>query len=158
MLAKRHQSVTVHLAFISAVNDLPVWNIIEAQASMFQNEAERFHLLLEQQDLPQSSFAKVEQAHQGMFWLDISPYQISMTMQSNSRLSYHHFWSRGIYGTSRYCLNTQSNLPSQLLNLRNFTRFLEVDSNPFPRQVRIEYEMWSDKVNLDSSILYLEIN
>ena len=156
MLANRHQ--TVQLSFIST--DLPFWNRIEAQASMFQKDDERFHLLLNQQNLPQSTLAeaKPNQIQQGIFWLDISPYQVIMTMQSNSRLSYRHFWERGIYGVSRYCLNSASDLPSQSLVLRNFTRSLEVNNNPFPRLVRIEYEVWSAKLHLGSYIMHLEID
>lgn len=156
MLANRHQ--TVNLSFIST--DLPFWNTIEAKASMFQNDHERFHLLLNQQHLPQSIVAEAEldKLQQGMFWLDISPYQVSMTMQSNGRLSYRHFWEKGIYGVSRYCLNPEPNFPSQSLVLRNFTRSLEVKNDPFPRIVRIEYEIWSAQLNLGTYILHLEIN
>jgi hypothetical protein len=160
MLAKRHQ--TVHLSFIST--DLPFWNTIEAKALLFQNDRERFHLLLNQQNLPQSIVAEAEpdKLQQGIFWLDISPYQVSMTMQSNGRLSYRHFWQRGIYGVSRYCLNSElnseSNFSSQSLVLRNFTHSLEVNSDPLPRIVRIEYEIWSAQLNLGSYILHLEIN
>lgn len=156
MLANCHQ--TVHLSFIST--DLPFWNTIETKASMFQHDRERFHLLLNQQNLPQSVVAEAEsdKVQQGILWLDISPYQVSMTMQSNGRLSYRQVWERGIYGVSRYCLNTASNLPSQSLILRNFTRSLQVNNDPFPRIVRIEYEMWSDKLHLGSYILHLSID
>ena len=156
MLVNRYQ--TVHLSFIST--DLPIWQVIEAQASLYQKDQERFHLLLNQQNLPHSvmSASDQEKSEQGLFWLEISPYRVMMTMQSNSRLSYRHFWEQGIYGVSRYCLNTDPDQPSQSLRFRNFTRYLKVENNPFPRNVRIEYEMWSARVHLGSYILYLEID
>lgn len=159
MLANRRTTVTVNLSFIST--DAPFWSIMKAEASMWQRDPERFHVLLNQQQLPQSITTPGEGAtdtlQQGMFWLDISPYQLTMTMQSNGGLSYRHFWERGIYGTSKYCLNIESNLPSPSLILRNFTRSFTIQSDPYPRLVRIEYEMWSAQLHLGSHILHLEI-
>ena len=78
-------------------------------------------------------------------------------MQSSSRLSYRHFWERGVYGVSRYCFNTEADEPSQSIRLRNFTRYLKVKGNAYPTSVRIEYELWSAKVQLGSYVLHLEI-
>jgi hypothetical protein len=160
MLANRHTTVTVNLALIS--KDLPFGSEIKTKASMWQKDAERFHLLLNQQQLPQSIATQAEEKNDvlqwGIFWLDISPYQVTMTMQSDGELSYRHFWERGIYGTSKYCLNTESNLPSQSLILRNFTRSLTVHSDLYPSLVRIEYEMWSAQLHLGSYILQLQID
>ncbi len=155
MLVNRYQ--TVHLSFIST--DLPIWKVIEAQATIYQKDEERFHLLLNQQKLPHSIIPTSDQdnSEQGLFWWDISPYRVMMTMQSNGKLSYRHFWEQGIYGVTRYCLNTDPDQPSQSLRFRNFTRYLKVDTNPFPRNIRIEYEMWSAKVHLGSYILHLDI-
>lgn len=155
MLVNRYQ--TVHLSFIST--DLPIWKVIEAQATIYQKDEERFHLLLNQQKLPHSMSPMSDQANseQGLFWWDISPYRVMMTMQSNGKLSYRHFWEQGIYGVTRYCLNTDPDQPSQSMRFRNFTRYLKVDNNPFPRNVRIEYELWSAKVHLGSYILHLDI-
>ena len=154
MLVNRYQ--TVYLSFIST--DLPVWNVIEAKATLYQKDRERFHLLLERQNLPHSvSTQERGKTEQGLFWLEISPYRVMLTMQSNGRLSYRHFWETGIYGVSRYCLNTKPDRPSQSLRFRNFTRYLKVNGDPFPKKVRIEYEMWSDKVHLGSYILHLDL-
>ena len=160
MLVNRYK--TVYLSFIST--DLPVWNVIEATASLYQKEKdrERFHLLLNQQNLPCSASPILgednrSKSAQGLFWLEISPYRVMMTMQSNSRFSYRHFWERGVYGISRYCLNADPNQPSKSVRFRNFTRYLEVENDPFPKNLRIEYEMWSDKVRLGSYILHLDI-
>ena len=162
MLVNRHK--IVYLSFIST--DLPVWNIIEAKASLYQKDRDRFHLLLNQQNLPASNSPFVEhnsankpnKDNQGLFWLEVSPYRVMMTMQSNSQLSYRHFWQRGVYGVSRYCLN--NNLPeaSSSLRLRNFTRYLKLEGNPFPKNLQIEYELWSQKVQLGSYILHLDID
>ena len=143
MLANRFQ--TVSLSFIST--DLPIWKTIVAKASMFQKDEQQFHLLLERQNLPQSivPMANDPKSQQGLFWLDISPYRVTMTMQSDGQLSYRHFWERGIYGSSQYCLNTDLNRPNQLLRFQNFTTYLQVENNPYPRSVRIGYELWGSK-------------
>ena len=154
MLVNRYQ--TVYLSFIST--DLPVWSVIEAKASLYQRDRERFHLLLNQQNIPQSVAPNDQgSSSQGLFWLEITPYRVMMTMQSNSRLSYRHFWERGIYGVSRYCLNGSSDRPGKSLRFRNFTRYLQVEQDIFPKNVRIEYEIWSQQVQLGSYILQLNI-
>jgi len=155
MLINRHQ--TVYLSFIST--DFPVWNVIEATASLYQKDRDRFHLLLNQQNLPHSvSPNNQEKCDQGLFWLEITPHRVMLTMQSNNRLSYRHFWEKGIYGISRYCLNTNPDEPSKSLRFRNFTRHLKVEQDTYPTSVRIEYEMWSEKAQLGSYILHLDVN
>ena len=156
MLVNRYQ--TVSLSFIST--DLPVWNTIVAKASMFQKDKERFHLLLEQQDLPHSIVPSLNESksQQGMLWLDISPYRVMMTMQSNSKLSYRHFWEQGVYGTSRYCLNTDVDLPGKSIQFRNFTRHLRIENSLYPKNIRIEYELWAGDGRLGSYLMHLEID
>ncbi|MGD1918997.1 MAG: hypothetical protein ACFCAD_08935 [Pleurocapsa sp.] len=147
MLINRHQ--TVYLSFIST--DFPVWNVIEATASLYQKDQERFHLLLNQQNLPQSVFPdNQEKFDRGLFWLEITPYRVILTMQSNNRLSYRHFWEKGIYGVSRYCLSSDPDEPGKSIRFSNFTRYLKVEQDVYPKNVRIEYEMWSEKVQLGS--------
>lgn len=155
MLVNCHR--TVHLSWIST--DLPVWTTIEARASLYQKDGERFHLLLTQQNLPHSvsPLEESNRLHQGLFWLEVSPYRVMMTMQSDGKLSYRHFWEKGVYGVSRYCLNTSLDCPNKSLRFRNFTRYLEVDTDPVPTSLRIQYEMWSQNVNLGSYILHLNI-
>ena len=155
MLVNRYQ--TVYLSFIST--DLPVWNVIEATASLYQKDRERFHLLLDRQNLPNSAACEgQDKSHQGLFWLEITPYRAMMTMQSNNRLSYRHFWEKGVYGVSRYCLNTDPDRQSESIRFRNFTRYLKVEQDIYPKNVRIEYEMWSQQVQLGSYILHLDID
>ncbi len=155
MLINRHQ--TVYLSFIS--KDLPVWNVIETTASLYQKSEEKFHLLLNQQSLPHSIASdNQEKSNQGLFWLEITPYRVMLTMQSNNRLSYRHFWEKGVYGVSRYCLNSNPDEPSRSLRFRNFTRHLKVEQDTYPTKVRIEYEMWSDKAQLGTYILHLDLS
>ena len=155
MLINRHQ--IVYLSFIST--DLPVWNTIEAAASLYQKSAEKFHLLLNQQNLPQSIFSDdQEKFDRGLFWLEITPYRVMLTMQSNNKLSYRHFWEKGIYGVSRYCFNGNLDEPSKSIRFSNFTRHLKVEQDVYPKNVRIEYEMWSEKVQLGSYILHLDLS
>ena len=153
MLINRHR--TVCLSFIST--DFPVWNVIETSATLDRRDKEKFHLLLDGQDLPHSVFDSDRgKCYQGLFWLEITPYRVVLTMQSDNKLSYRHFWEKGIYGVSRYCLNSSAEQPS-ILQFRNFTRYLKVEQDDCLRNVRIEYEMWSDKLKLGSYILHLDV-
>ena len=157
MLVNRYKNV--YLSFIST--DLPVWNIIEATASLYQRDRDRFHLLLNQQNLlytPNSQSNRPEEYQKGLFWLEISPDRVMMTMQSNSQFSYRHFWERGAYGVSRYCLNSQPPESSTSIRLRNFTRYLWLEGHPFPKNLQIEYELWSDRVRMGSYVLHLDID
>ncbi|HHP7230079.1 MAG TPA: hypothetical protein ACFCUY_04385 [Xenococcaceae cyanobacterium] len=155
---------TVYLSFIST--DLPLWNIIEARASLYQKEQDKFHLLLNQQNLPTSTKAEdyaatsleSESSKKGLLWLEISPDRVMMTMQSNSRFSYRHFWEKGVYGISRYWLNSQTSETSNSFRLRNYTRYLKLNSNPVPQSLQVEYELWSAQLKLGSYVLHLEIN
>ncbi len=47
---------------------------------------------------------------------------------------------------------------SEQMRLRNFTRRLTLVGRPFPQQLRIEYELWSEKLQLGNYILNLEIS
>lgn len=93
-----------------------------------------------------------------LLWFEISPYRVTMTRQaSGGQLNYRHFWERGIYGLSNYWLNSESLQESDRLGLRNFTRSLELVGRPLPQQLRVEYELWSGKVQFGNYILKLEI-
>lgn len=155
MLVNRYQ--TVYLSIIST--DLPIWNVIEASASLYQRDQERFHLLLHQQNLPAFSpfVSQQDKMTPGLFWLEISPNRVMMTMQSNGKLSYRHFWERGTYGVSRYCLSDYAKEPIKSIRLRNFTRYLRIEMDPYPKSVRLEYEIWSAQVQLGSYVFHLNI-
>jgi hypothetical protein len=81
-----------------------------------------------------------------------------MTMQGNGKLSYRHLWERGIYGLSRYWLHSDSLDAHGQVRLRNFTKSLTLEGHPLPEHLRLEYELWSEKVQLGSYILNLEIH
>ena len=147
----------IHLSFVST--DLPLWNVIEGRASLYQKDRQKFHLLLDRDNLPQSSLDKdKERSSTGLLWLEVSPSRVILTMQSNGKFSYRHFWERGVYGISRYFFNEDVPENSSSFRLRNFTRFLRFDCDPFPRRVQIDYELWSAKLKLGSYVLHLEID
>jgi hypothetical protein len=72
-------------------------------------------------------------------------------------LSYRHFWEKGVYGVSRYWLNSNSQDNSSI-RLRNFTRSLKLEGHPLPTSVQVEYELWSAKLPLGSYIFHLDID
>lgn len=153
MLINRHQ--TVSLSLIST--DLPVWEVIETTASVYQRNKNRFHLLIEPQNLPHSHTESNQKDDRGLVWLEISPYRVTLTMQSNGKLSYRHYWERGIYGVSRYCLSDSIENTGKSLHLRNFTRHLKLDSDPVFKSLRIEYEIWSSETRLGSYVFHLNV-
>jgi hypothetical protein len=152
------QRKTVYLSFIST--DLPVWNIIEATASLYQKDRDRFHLLLSQQNLPQPSFDSIDAQdnEKSLLWLEISPSQVIMTVQGQNRVSYRHFWERGVYGFSRYWLNGTSPEQINSLRLRNYTRHLRLEGSPLPKTLQVEYELWSGQIILGSYFWHLNIH
>ncbi len=81
-----------------------------------------------------------------------------MTMQGNTQISYRHFWEKGVYGISRYWLSLESLQPCQPIRLRNFTTDLKLTGKILPENLRIEYELWSQKLQLGRYILNLEIH
>ena len=151
MLANRRNNV--YLSFIST--DLPLWNIIEGNASLYQKDSDKFHLLLEQNNLAQS---QPTTSTKGLLWLEISPSRVVLTMQSNGKFSYRHFWERGVYGISRYWFNADLPENSSSFRLRNFTRFLQFDCDPFLKSVQINYELWSSQLKLGSYVLHLDLD
>ena len=147
------------LSWIST--DLPFWSSIETAATIYQREKERFHLLLNQPLLPADGMSLPIASDQGtsLLWLELSPYRVIMTMQGNGKLGYRHFWETGIYGLSRYWLhNAEADFyDNKILRLRNFTRTLQLEGRPLPESLRLEYELWSEKVRLGHYVLHLEI-
>jgi hypothetical protein len=168
-----HHRKPVCLSFVST--DLPIWSVVEAAATLYQKDQERFHLLLTEPMIQDQAIA-VERAdapasglgtpgHETLppipaprlLWLEISPYRVIMTMQGNGRFSYRHFWEQGVYGVSRYWLQSDLLSGSGQMRLRNFTRSLKLEGDALPHRLRIEYELWSEKVQLGAYVLNLEI-
>jgi hypothetical protein len=145
--------------------DLPLWSVVETDATLYQKDQEKFHVLLTEplvQDFSmdpghQALAVPLPTATPRLLWLEISPYRVIMTMQGNGQFSYRHFWEQGVYGISRYWLQTETLTSSYQLRLRNFTRHLTLDGNPLPHQLRIEYELWTEQLQVGHYVLNLEI-
>ncbi|MBD2165669.1 hypothetical protein H6G04_14825 [Calothrix membranacea FACHB-236] len=163
-----HHRKPVCLSLIST--DLPVWSVVETAGTLYQKDTDRFHLLLTAPPLITCEVAsslnvedKLPQKRNNapssprILWLEISPYRVIMTMQGNAEVSYRHFWEQGVYGISRYWLPTESWQANEPIRLRNFTNAMVLNGHPLPEHLRIEYELWSDKVQLGRYILNLEI-
>jgi hypothetical protein len=145
--------------------DLPIWTVVETDATLYQKDAERFHVLLTepliQEGLPELVQSQVLSPSvpetPRLLWLEISPYRVTMTMQGNGKFSYRHFWEQGVYGISRYWLQTESFTGSHQMRLRNFTRSLTLDGKPFPAYLRVEYELWAQQLRIGHYVMNLEI-
>lgn len=165
-----HHRKPVCLSLISV--DLPVSSVVETAGTLYQKDSDRFHLLLTAPPLiscEKSTQPTTEDTpHQGqrkaqppssprILWMEISRYRVIMTMQGNAQLSYRHFWEQGVYGVSRYWLPTESVHPHDPIRLRNFTKSLTLTGHPLPAHLRVEYELWANKIQLGCYILNLEI-
>ncbi|MDX2098106.1 MAG: hypothetical protein SFW36_10050 [Leptolyngbyaceae cyanobacterium bins.59] len=165
-----HPCESVSLSLVST--DLPVWSVVKTGATLYSKEQDRFHLLLTEPKvidrLAEEGQASYPRTPQGvslqtansprLLWLEISPYRLIMTMQGNGRFSYRHYWERGVYGLSRYWLQSELQTNLEQLRLRNFTRRLVLQGHPLPEYLQLEYELWSDRVQLGSYVLNLEIH
>lgn len=150
--------------------DLPFCSVVETAATLYQKDYNRFHVLLqeppvvdpfdENQTIPElsSSLTNTVVTQSRLLWLEISPYRVVMTMQGNGGYSYRHLWEKGMYGISRYWLQGESlQLPSQI-RMRNFTRELTLVGRFLPDYLRLEYELWSERVQIGHYVLNLEIH
>ncbi len=160
MLTQHHKPVS--LSFTAF--DLPLWSIVETNATLYQREPERFHLLLTEplvqgyppENLPENLPEPVTTPR--LLWLEISPYRVIMTMQGNGKFSYRHFWERGVYGLSRYWLQDAEVLENRQIRLRNFTRSLELKGKKLPSHLRVEYELWSNDLQIGHYVINVEID
>ncbi|MDJ0732773.1 MAG: hypothetical protein QNJ47_01595 [Nostocaceae cyanobacterium] len=163
-----HHRKSVSLSLISV--DLPIWSIVETAATLYQKDRDRFHLVLtappvkdyqhqvkRDRNLALASSNPYPTTSPRVLWIEISPYRVIMTMQGNVQLSYRHFWEQGVYGISRYWLPSESLQLNQPIRLRNFTRSLELTGHPLPEHLRVEYELWTGKLQLGRYILNLDI-
>ena len=143
--------------------DLPLWSIVETSATLYQKDQERFHLLMTEplvQDFQPDGEAEALLTippTPRLIWLEMSPYRVIMTMQGNGQFSYRHFWEQGIYGISRYWLQSSESSGNQQIRLRNFTRSLTLESGVLPQHLRIEYELWTSQIQVGQYVLNLEI-
>ena len=142
-------------------SDLCLDNKLETAATLYQKGNDCFHLLLTEPALaPVEPLATgvTTAAQPRLLWLEMSPYRLIMTMQSNGRFSYRHWLERGIYGMSRYWLQDDSLEQGGQVRLRNFTRRLECSGEPLPTSLSVEYELWANRVQMGRYALNLEIH
>jgi hypothetical protein len=159
-----HHRLPVCLSLVST--DLPLWSTVETAATLYQKDQERFHLLLNEPVPPEwepepTTTANINQSSpivNRLLWLELSPYRVIMTMQGNGKLSYRHLWERGVYGVNRYWLQSDALKSYESLRLRNYTRSLKLEGRPYPQSLRLDYELWADKVQLGCYVLNLQIH
>jgi hypothetical protein len=159
-----HRSIS--LSYIST--NLEILVHLDAIATVYQRNDDKFHVVISNTDFDgdvdtrQTEVLKNSnnQNSNNLLWLEISPYRVIMTHQNKNNVNYRHFWERGVYGKSRYWINgdIDTNNQQNCLYLRNFTRSLTLTNKSNPKSLRIEYELWSDHLNLGNYILHLEIN
>ena len=141
----------VSLSLVST--DLPLWSVVETTATLYQKTCEQFHIVLHEPPLQQLDLATPR-----LLWLDISPYRVTMSMQASGKVSYRHSWQQGDYGYSYYWLQSQSFKPQEQLRLRNFTCDLKLVGQTLPENLRLQYELWSQKVQMGCYTLNLDIH
>lgn len=160
-----HHRLPVSLSL--AAEDSSFFSSVETAATVYQKDKERFHLLLSASNLPNweptSEPLNLEdnsvdpELSPRLLWLEISPYRLVMTMQGGGKLSYRHFWERGMYGVSRYWLQNDELMGYESFRLRNYTRNLYIKGHPLPTNLRLEYELWTETLCLGKYVLSLEI-
>jgi hypothetical protein len=143
--------------------DLPLWSVTETSAAVYQKDAEQFHILLTEPSLQPLSAALTPSRGEGqrsprLIWLEVSPYRVIMTMQGDGESSYRHFWEEGVYGLSRYWLQDFQPQQGRQFRLRNFTRRLEFTQAALPKSLRIEYELWANRLHLGRYVLSLDVH
>lgn len=158
-----HRRKPVCLSLIST--DLPVYSTIETSATIYQKDKQRFQMLLKEPAIidfePKLSTLVPEDRKTNnprLLWLEVSPKRVVMTMQGNGELGYRHLWEKGVYGLSRYTLQNEVKQAKWQLRMRNYTRSLELKGYPFAKHLRLEYELWSEKLHMGCYILNLEID
>jgi hypothetical protein len=142
--------------------DLPVWSVVETNATLYQKDSDHFHLLLTE-PLVMDELQNRDEAESSapptprLLWLELSPYRVIMTMQGNGRFSYRHYWEQGVYGVSRYWLQAASSVRKDQFQLRNYTRSLALKGQGLPHHLRVEYELWSNKVQVGHYLMNVDI-
>ena len=142
--------------------DLPVWSVVETDATLYQKDLNHFHLLLTEPLVMDGSQERCEAEASApptprLLWLELSPYRVIMTMQGNGRFSYRHHWEQGVYGVSRYWLQAASSVRKDQFQLRNYTRSLALEGRGLPHHLRVEYELWSNKVQVGHYVMNVDI-
>ncbi|MBE9099748.1 hypothetical protein [Vacuolonema iberomarrocanum] len=160
-----HHRKTVCLSLMSL--DLPLWSVVETSATLYEKELQRYHLLLREPPLrenvptyPPNDEATMPQPSppsSRFLWLELSPYRIILTMQTHSKLSYRHYWEKGVFGPTRFWLQGDDPTHCSQMRLRNYTRSLELRGDPLPEHLRVEYELWAAQEFLGHYVLNVDI-
>ncbi|XGV96970.1 MAG: hypothetical protein ACAF41_30130 [Leptolyngbya sp. BL-A-14] len=146
--------------------DLPVWSGIETVGTLYQKDQEQFHLLMTEPMVSDREYLVGNHevttvpaiTTPRLLWLEFSPYQVTLTMQGQGQFSYRHVWRQGLYGSSRYWLQSEGGKPEDgHFQLRNFTRSLTLEARPLPTFLRVEYELWTANMPLGHYVLNLDI-
>ncbi|MEO0408906.1 MAG: hypothetical protein AAF289_16305 [Cyanobacteria bacterium P01_A01_bin.135] len=143
--------------------DLPVWSVTRTAATLYPKDDNQFHILLTEPIVQERALSKAAAPVKTLprsprlLWLELSAYRLIMTMQGNGRFSYRHFWEPGVYGKNRYWLQSRSEGSGQL-ELRNFTRSLDVSGEDVPERMRLEYELWSYNLCLGHYVMNLDVH
>jgi hypothetical protein len=153
-----HHRRPVSLCLLST--DLPILSTLETSATLYQKDRQWFHLLLNQPPvaLAEIETLKPEKNQNQLLWLEISPHRVIMTMQGKGRFAYRHFWEQGVFGVSRFWLNAENPDPGYAFRVRNYTRSLQLEGKELPEYLRLEYELWSDRLILGHYVLHLEVH
>lgn len=154
------------VCFSLVSTDLPIWFTVETAATLYQKDQERFHLLFsepaplewESELIATEDTKQPKREKRRLLWIELSPYRVIMTMQGNGKLSYRHLWEQGVYGVNRYWLQSDSLVGHEAFCLRNYTRSLTLAGHPLPQHLRLEYELWSGKIQFGRYVLNLEIH
>ncbi|MBR8831625.1 MAG: hypothetical protein N5P05_001063 [Chroococcopsis gigantea SAG 12.99] len=154
-----HHCLPVSLSLVST--DLPILATVETSATLYKKDQHWYHLLINQPPLTDEAIVETlnrEKNHNQLLWLEISPYRVIMTMQGKGNIAYRHFWEQGVFGVSRFWLNAYNPDNTHSFRLRNYTRNLKVLGDSLPEYLRVEYELWSDKLQLGHYVLHVEIH
>ncbi|MGB3494832.1 MAG: hypothetical protein WBA57_19035 [Elainellaceae cyanobacterium] len=161
MLSQHRKPVSLSLMAF----DLPLWSVVETAATVYQKDADQFHILLTEPAVYSRVRSSAEQEiltipapPPRLLWLEVSPYRVTMTMQGNGRFSYRHFWERGVYGLNRYWLQRGAGQRNEQIRLRNFTQSLLLEGQPLPEHLRLEYELWTGDLRLGHYVMNLEVH
>ncbi len=154
-----HHRRPVSLSLIST--DLPILATVETSATLYKKDQNWFHLLINQPPLMTENIIETPETEKKLnqlLWLEISAYRVIMTMQGKDNIAYRHFWEQGVFGVTRFWLNAESPEQSYSFRLRNYTRSLKVLGETLPEYLRVEYELWCDKLQLGHYVLHVEIH
>ncbi|MEM1367682.1 MAG: hypothetical protein AAGG02_06625 [Cyanobacteria bacterium P01_H01_bin.15] len=159
----------VSFSFLST--NLPILKSVEATATLYQKDQERFHLLLNDPlgcppDLamapacpktPTQKQISNSQNPKRLLWLEFSAHRAILTTQGDGDIGYRHYWQTGVTGISRYWLHRYRG-DSGSFRLQNYARGITLTGQKFPESLRIDYELRTPQMMLGHFVIHLEIH